>query len=126
MGTSPAMNQQLDDLPIEVKDGELVSRYAEFGEMAIRYLELPAGTDLSPVLEGLPGDRCASPHWGIVLEGTVYLRHGDDSESTARAGDAYYWPAGHTAWVDERTVFFEVGPVAEMRQVSEHITAKTS
>lgn len=124
MTTPPAMNEPLGDLPIEVKDGDLCTRYIEWGEMAVRYLELPAGTDLGPVLQGLPGDRCVSPHWGVVLEGALHLRHADGSESTTRAGEAYHLAPGHTARVDEATRFVEVGPVAEMRQVSEHVRAR--
>ena len=55
------------DMPIEVAQGDLVTRYVELGDMAIRHATLPAGTDMAPVLRGLPDDRCPSPHWGIVL-----------------------------------------------------------
>ena len=118
------MRGPLDELPIEIDQGELVTRYAEWGDMAIRYAKLPAGTDMSPVLLGLPGDRCPSPHWGIVLEGSIHLVHADGTEEVTRAGEAYYWPEGHTAWTDEPTAFLEVGPVAAMRQFSEHARAK--
>jgi hypothetical protein len=109
-----------DELPIEVQQGELVTRYKEFGEMAIRHAHVPAGVDFAPVLSGLPDDRCPSPHWGIVLEGSIHLEHADGTKETASAGEIYYWPAGHTAWTDEPTVFIEVGPVAPMRQFSDH------
>ena len=118
------MNHALDQMPIELDAGDLVTRYAEWGEMAIRYLRVPGGTDMGPVLQGLPEDRCPSPHWGVVLEGAITIRHADGSEETTRAGAAYHWPAGHTGWVDEPTVFVEVGPVAEMRRFSEHAKAK--
>jgi hypothetical protein len=62
------MKNRLEDLPVELDLGELVTRYAEWGQMAVRYARVPAGTDMGPVLEGLPGDRCPSDHWGIVLE----------------------------------------------------------
>jgi hypothetical protein len=62
----------------------------------------------------------------VVLEGAVHLLHADGSEETTSAGEAYYWPAGHTGRVDEPTVFVEIGPVAEMRQFSEHAKAKFS
>ncbi len=109
-----------DELPIEIHQGELITRYKEFGEMAIRHARVPAGADFAPVLAGLPDDRCPSPHWGIVLEGSIHLEHADGTKETARAGEIYYWPAGHTAWTDEPTVFIEVGPVAPMRQFSDH------
>lgn len=118
------MNEKLEALPIELDQGELVTRYVEWGDMAVRYARLPAGTDMGPVLEGLPGDRCPSHHWGIVLEGAIHLEHEDGTRETARAGDAYYWPKGHTGWADEDVAFIEVGPVAKMREFSQHAQAK--
>jgi hypothetical protein len=114
------MATRVQDLPIEVAQGELETRYVELGDMAIRHARVPAGTDFAPVLAGLPGDRCPSPHWGIVLEGSIHIEHADGSKETARAGELYYWPAGHTATTDEATTFIEVGPVGPMRQFSEH------
>lgn len=118
------MNTTLTELPLEVEQGELVTRYAEWGDMAVRYVRLPAGADMGPVLTGLPDDRCPSHHWGIVLEGSIHMEHADGTSETARAGQAYFWPAGHTAWTDEPVAFLEVGPVAEMRQFSDHAKAK--
>lgn len=114
------MGSRIEALPVEIEQGDLVTRYAEWDEMAVRHARVPAGTDFGPVLAGLPDDRCPSPHWGIVLEGSIHLLHADGSEETARAGELYHWPAGHTAWTDEDTVFIEFGPVAPMRQFGEH------
>ena len=114
------MNIKLDELPVEVQAGDIVTRYAEWGDMAVRYARVPAGTDMAPVLQGLPGDRCPSPHWGLVLEGAVHLTNADGTEEVTRAGEVYYWPAGHTARMEENTAFLEVGPVAAMRQFHEH------
>ena len=118
------MNGALDDLPIELQAGDLITRYTEWGDMALRFARVPAGTDMGPVLVGLPGDRCPSPHWGIVLTGAVWITAEDGEETVTRAGEAYYWPAGHTARMDEETAFLEIGPVAAMRQFSEHAKAK--
>lgn len=117
------MGYSVIELPIEIEQGELVTRYVEWGDMAIRHASVPAGADFKPVLSGLPGDRCPSDHWGIILEGSIHLIHADGTEETARAGELYFWPAGHTAWTDESTVFIEVGPVGPMRQFSEHAKA---
>jgi hypothetical protein len=114
------MAVRIEDLPVEVMQGELVTRYGEFGELAIRHASLPAGTDMGPVLQGLPGDRCPSPHWGIVLSGSIELTHADGSTERAGAGEVYHWPAGHTGVTQEGCVFVEIGPVAEMRAFSEH------
>lgn len=72
------------------------------------------------MLQGLPGDRCPSPHWGIVLEGAIHVQHADGSEETAKAGEVYQWPEGHTAHADEAGVFVEIGPVGPMRQFRKH------
>jgi hypothetical protein len=75
---------RIDDLPVELEAGDLLTRYAEFGDMAIRHASVPAGTDMGPVLQGLPGDRCPSPHWGIVLEGSIRMEHADGSKEVAK------------------------------------------
>jgi hypothetical protein len=116
------MHQSLNTIAIEVQQGQLVTRYAEWDNMAVRHARVPAGTDFTPVLAGLPGDRCPSPHWGIVLKGSIHLRHADGTTETTRAGDAYHWPAGHTAWTDEDAEFLEIGPVGPMRQFHQHVT----
>lgn len=118
------MREQLHELPIELTQGDLVTRYVEWNDMAMRYARVPAGTDMGPVLEGLPNDRCPSPHWGIVLEGAITLVHADGTQETTSAGEAYYWPAGHTAVAEEAVAFLEIGPVAEMRAFGEHAKAK--
>ena len=118
------MRLTIEEIPIELQAGDLRTRYAEWGDMAVRHIRAPAGTDMSPVLEGLPNDRCPSPHWGIVLEGSIHLRHANGSEETTRTGELYYWPAGHTAWTDEDVVFLEIGPVEQMRQFGEHARRK--
>lgn len=118
------MKQQLEKLPIEIEQGELVTRYVEWGPMAIRFATVPAGTDMGPVLEGLPGDRCPSDHWGIVLEGALTLLHADGTEEQTTEGEAYYWPAGHTAVSENGATFIEIGPVDTMRAFSTHAKAK--
>lgn len=114
------MKSAVSDLPVEVSQGDLQTRYIELGELALRHATLPAGTDMGPVLQGLPGDRCPSPHWGIVLEGSITITHADGTAETVRAGELYHWPAGHTGVSEEGVVFLEVGPVGPMREFSEH------
>ncbi|HEX6246222.1 MAG TPA: hypothetical protein VFZ64_00005 [Nocardioidaceae bacterium] len=118
------MKNRLEDLPVELDLGELVTRYAEWGAMAVRYARVPAGTDMGPVLEGLPGDRCPSDHWGIVLEGSITLVHADGTKEETVAGEAYYWPAGHTAVSQDGAAFLEIGPITPMRTFGEHAKAK--
>jgi hypothetical protein len=114
------MATSVNDMPVEIDQGDLQTRYLELAEMAIRHARVPAGTDLTPVLQGLPDDRCPSPHWGIVLEGSILIQHADGSEEKASAGEVYHWPAGHTARTDDGAVFIEVGPVGPMREFGDH------
>lgn len=114
------MATSIKDLPVEVAQGDLETKYVELGDMAIRHARIPAGTDFGPVLKGLPNDRCPSPHWGIVLEGSIRLEHADGTVETANAGEVYFWPSGHTATSSDGAVFIEVGPVAQMREFHEH------
>ncbi len=114
------MGTSVSDMPVEVAQGDLETRYLELGDMAIRHARVPAGTDFGPVLQGLPGDRCPSPHWGIVLEGSVRLEHVDGTIETAVAGEVFHWPAGHTATSADGAVFLEVGPVSPMRDFHDH------
>jgi hypothetical protein len=114
------MGIPVDQMPLEIDLGELQTRYVEMGEMAIRHARIPAMTDMGPVLAGLPRDRCPSPHWGIVLAGSLTLVHCDGSEETVHAGEVSHWPAGHTATSDYGATFLEVGPVGPMRQFGEH------
>lgn len=112
-----------DDLPIEVQQGELVTRDAEYGDMAIRHATLPAGTDMAPVLQGLPGDRCPSEHWGVVLSGSIDITHEDGSQELASGGELYHWPAGHTGATEEGVVFIGIGPTSQIRQFIKHTRA---
>ncbi len=117
------MATSVDALPVEIDNGDLQTRYVELGGMAIRHARVPAGADMGPLLQGLPGDRCPSDHWGMVLEGSIRVVHADGTVEVARAGEVYHWPAGHTATTDEPVVFLEVGPVGPMREFNEHVRA---
>lgn len=117
------MKQRADQMTIEMKDDELEIRGEVWGGLAVRRLRLPAGLDFTPTLVGLPDDLCQCPHWGKVLEGAVSVRYDDGTEEVARAGDLFYWPAGHTAWTDDGVAFLEISPAEELREVMEHVAA---
>jgi hypothetical protein len=117
------MSTHVDAMPVEIDNGGLQTRYLELDGMAIRHARVPAGSDMGPLLQGLPGDRCPSAHWGIVLEGSIHMVQADGSAETVRAGEVYHWPAGHTGTTDEAVVFLEIGPVEHMRLFNEHVRA---
>lgn len=104
--------------------GALETRGDEWGGQLVRHIDLPPGTDFTPLFQGLPGDLCPCPHWGVVLSGSIHLRYADGTEEVTRAGETYHWPAAHTGWTDEGVTFVEFSPAAELRPVLEHLSAK--
>src|SRR5438552_3029015 len=49
----------------------LGARATDWGDLRSIVLSLPAGTDLAPLLKGLPNDLCSCPHWGYVFKGRM-------------------------------------------------------
>ena len=77
--------------------------------------------DATPLLKGLPGDRCHSPHWGYVLKGRLTYRVGDHEE-VFEAGDAIYLPPGHIPIGNEPgTEYLQFSPAEELRKTGEVI-----
>ena len=116
------MRFTVKEIPVEMELGDIHTRAFEGGDVYARHIDLPAGTDFTPLLVGLPGDLCQCPHWGQILEGSITVRYADGREDTNRAGDVYYWPGGHTGWTDEGVTFLEFSPTAEILPVLEHLS----
>lgn len=98
-------------------------RTAEAGEMAVGFFTLPAGLDLHPLLEGLPGDACQCPHWGVMLKGVVRM-HTADGPLDYRAGDVFHWAAGHVPEVIEDAQYIDFSPSAELHAVLGHVRSR--
>ena len=77
--------------------------------------------DGTPLLKGLPGDKCISPHWGYVLKGRMTFRF-DDHEEIVEAGDAFYLPPGHIPIVEAGTEYVQFSPAEELHRVSKTMT----
>ena len=116
------MRYQLNDMPVEMEVGEIKTRAFEHDAVYTRHINLPAGTDFTPLLKGLENDLCQCPHWGYVVAGSITLRYADGTEETNHAGDAYVWPAGHTGWTDTGVTFIEFSPTSEITPVLEHLS----
>ena len=116
------MRYRFKEIPLEMELGELETRGAECGEVYARHVKLPAGTDFRPLLAGLKDDHCQCPHWGHVLEGSITIRYADGTEETNKAGDVYYWPAGHVGWTDDGVTFLEFSPTTEILPVLDHLS----
>ena len=55
------------------------------------------------------GDSCQVHHIGVIVSGTMHIRHDDGTEVDATPGTAYVIEPGHDAWVvgDEPAVAYE-------------------
>lgn len=115
------MHRTLEELPVTFADQFVQSRSAEWGDMQVTRYALRPETDLAPYFADLPDGLCSAEHWGLVLEGAIHVRYADGTVETTRAGEAYHWPAGHTAWTNEGVVFLAVTPVTQEREMEEHI-----
>jgi hypothetical protein len=73
--------------PVEDHAHELEGYTVDF----VRFNEDVDGT---PLLRGLPDDRCQCPHWGYVISGRMTMRFADREEAY-EAGEAWYSPPGH-------------------------------
>lgn len=118
------MKLRKEELPVALELPVATFRLAEWDETAIAYVQLTAGADATPLLAGLLNDKCQCPHWGYILSGAVHVRYHDGKEEVCQAGEVFYWPAGHTVWVDEDTSFLEFSPKSELKEVYDHISRK--
>ncbi len=115
------MHTSIEGMPIEMQVGEIETRSSECDGVLARHIQLPKGTDFTPLFQGLPGNLCQSPHWGQVLAGSIRVRYADGTEEVNSAGDVYYWRGGHTGWTDEGVTFLEFSPTKEIEPVLAHL-----
>lgn len=118
------MHTKSGEVPVELENGDLLTRGIDWGGMSVRVLDLPAGTDFTPLMKGLPGDRCQCPHWGVVTKGSITVQYEDGTEETTAAGEVFYWPGGHTGWTDTGVSFYEFSPADEIAPVLAHFAAQ--
>lgn len=118
------MKLRKEELPVALELPVATFRVAEWDDTAVAYVKMTAGADATPLLEGLPGDKCQCPHWGYILEGSIHVRYNDGKEEVCKAGEMFHWPAGHTVWVDEDVSFVEFSPKKGLKEVYDHIGNK--
>lgn len=95
--------------------GVLVGHYGELDGYTVGFERFREDADATPLFKGLPDDRCQSPHWGYVVEGSVTFRYAD-REETYETGDAYYAPPGHVPVVTAGTELVEFSPTEAYRE----------
>src|SRR6478672_11421853 len=89
--------------------------FDELGGYTVAFEEFSEGGDFSPLFQGLPDDRCQSPHWGIVVRGRMTFTYADRVE-VVEAGEAYYAEPGHTPGADPGTEVIEFSPTHDLQK----------
>ncbi len=120
-----------EEIPVKVNaPGAVARQQTDFGDasgysaIGGEYFSMAAGTDIAPLLQGLQGDACQSPHWGYLIEGEVTVSYTDGTEETVRTGDLFYWPPGHSVRVGQDAEIILFSPQHEHSAVIDHINAK--
>lgn len=119
-----------DDIPRKIDVPGAVARQATgFGDtsgyssLGAEYFSLSTGTDIAPLLKGLPGDACQAPHWGFMLSGEVVVTYTDGAEDSCAGGDLFYWPPGHSVRVLDDAEVILFSPQTEHTAVMDHMLA---
>jgi len=101
-----------------------INHLDNWGGMAVGLNEIPAGTDVTSLFEGLKNNSCQVPHWGYILKGVVRIIYDDGKETLLKAGDIFYMPPGHTAIFVEDLKFIDFSPQKEFTDLMSHIDKK--
>jgi hypothetical protein len=105
----------------EVNDYEVVEeRVEDVDGTTIQFLTFREDVDATPLLRGLPDDRCNCPHWGYVFKGRLTFDLGDRQE-VYEAGDAFHLTHGHIPRAEPGTEYLQFSPAEELRRTSEAI-----
>ena len=119
------------DIPVRIDVPGAIARQktnfgdaAGYGTISGEYFSLGAGTDIAPLLQGLEGDLCQSPHWGYVLHGELTVTYADGTNEVIKGGDLFYWPPGHTVKVAQDADVVLFSPQHEHSKVIDHMLAK--
>ena len=99
--------------------GPVTDRSEELDGYTVNFTHFHEDIDGTPLLKGLPDDRCQCPHWGYAISGGMTFRFADRDE-VVEAGDAFYMPAGHVPVKHvPGTEIVLFSPTAELRETEE-------
>ncbi len=120
-----------NDIPVRIDVPGAIARQARdfgdtrgYGAISGEYFSLGAGTDIAPLLRGLEGDLCQSPHWGYMLQGELTVTYADGHQEDVSGGDLFYWPPGHTVKVGKDAEIVLFSPQHEHGLVIDHMLQK--
>ena len=106
----------------QVEDHGLVEdRHEDILGYTVNFVSFRQDVDGTPLLKGMPDDRCQCPHWGYVLKGRVTYRFADHDE-VFHAGDAFYLPPGHIPLADAGSEIVQFSPAEELKRVADAMT----
>jgi hypothetical protein len=109
-----------DSAAIQEDHGAVVACSEDVAGHTIDFVTFNADVDATPLLAGLPGNRCGCPHWGYVIRGRMTFAF-DDHDEVFEAGDAFHVAGGHTPRADAGTEYVQFSPAGELRVVSDTI-----
>ena len=119
------MKIKKEEIPVTMESpGTIMRALPGYGGMTVAFNEIPGGTDLSPLLEGLQNNSCHCPHWGYIVEGELLLKYDNGSQEKLTTGDVFYLPPGHTAIVEKDLKIIDFSPEKELNEVMDHIAKK--
>ena len=84
--------------------------FEDLGGYTVAYEAFTSDQDPAPLFQGLPGDHCQCPHWGVVTKGEMTYRYSDGTSETITAGEAYYAKPGHLPLFTAGTETIEFSP----------------
>ncbi len=114
-----------EEIPVTMQSpGTIMRALTGYGGMTVAFNEVPAGTDFSPLLEGLKNNSCQCPHWGYIVEGELLLKYDNGSQEKLTTGDVFYMPPGHNAKVEKDLKIIDFSPEKELNEVMDHIAKK--
>jgi hypothetical protein len=96
--------------------GIVEDRHEDIDGYTVNFVSFRQDVDGTPLLKGLPEDRCPCPHWGYVLKGRLTYRFADHEE-VFEAGDAFYLPSGHVPLADAGSELVQFSPSEQLREV---------
>ena len=121
------MKIKKEEIPVTMEaPGTTMRGLPGYGGMTVAFNEIPAGTDFSPMLQGLKNDSCHCPHWGYLIDGEMLVKYDDGTEEKLVTGDVFYLPPGHTAIVEKDMKFLDFSPEKELKEVMDHIAKKVA
>src|SRR3954466_15423292 len=103
------------DAAVSLDEPEIEGRYAELDGYTVAFETHKADMDPAALFQGLPGDRCPCPHWGVVLAGRIVFRYADHDE-VYTAGDAHYGAPGHPPLLSAGTELVEFSPTGPLTE----------